>query len=55
MVVTNKKKETDFSFQFLGKLLHFDDLLIIGILILLYTEHKENNSVFSILIILLFT
>lgn len=48
-------KETDFKFQFLGLNLKFDDILIIFILYTLYLEHVENNLLFGILFLLLFT
>lgn len=46
-------KGTDFSFQFLGINLKFDDLLILFILYLLYTEKAQNSPLFIVLFLLL--
>ena len=48
-------KETEFIIQFLGINLKFDDILILFILYILYSEHMENNFLFIILFMLFIT
>ena len=48
-------KETEFELQFLGINFKFDDILILFVLYILYMEHIENNSLFIILFMLLFS
>ena len=52
MIFLNEK-ETEFKLQFLGITLKFDDIIILSILYILYTEHNDNNFLFIILFMLL--
>lgn len=52
-MILENLKETEFGIQFLGIRLRFDDLLILGVLYLLYIEQVENQFLFIILILLL--
>ena len=52
-MIFQNKKETELNFQFLGIQLKFDDLLILFVLYILYSEHMENNPLFFILFLLL--
>lgn len=52
-MILENLKETEFNIQFLGIRLRFDDLLILCILYILYTEHIENQFLYIILILLL--
>ena len=52
MIFLNKK-EAEFSMQLLGMNLNFDDILILLILYILYSQGVENNSLFIILFLLL--
>lgn len=54
-MILENLKGTEFGIQFLGIKLKFDDLLILGILYILYTEQIENQFLFVILILLLLT
>ena len=52
-MIFQNKKETEFSLQLLGINLKFDDILILFVLYILYSEHMENNLLFIILFMLL--
>lgn len=54
-MIFQNEKETGFSLQLLGINLNFDDILILIVLYILYSEHMENNFVFIILFMLLFS
>ena len=53
IMIFQNKKETEFSLQLLGINLKFDDILILFVLYILYSEHMENNLLFIILFMLL--
>ena len=48
-------KETEFNIQFLGINFKFDDILILFILYILYSEQAQNNPLFIILLLLFLT
>jgi len=52
-MIFQNKKETEFGIQLLGINLKFDDILILFVLYILYSEHIENNFLFIILFMLL--
>ena len=52
-MIFQNKKETEFNLQLLGINLKFDDILILLILYILYSQGIENNSLFIILFLLL--
>ena len=52
-MIRENLKETEFSLQFLGINLKFDDLLILLILYFLYTEKVQDTSLFVVLFLLL--
>ena len=54
-MINKNEKETEFIFQFLGKKLKFDDIIILFILYILYIGNLQNSSLFYILILLFFT
>lgn len=54
-MIRENLKGTEFSLQFLGINLKFDDLLILLILYLLYTAKVQDSSLFIILFLLLLT
>lgn len=51
-MIFQNKKETEFNLQLLGIDLKFDDILILFVLYILYSEHMENNLLFIILFML---
>ena len=51
MIFPNEK-EADFKLQLLGMNLKFDDILILLIIYILYSQEAENNSLFIILFLL---
>jgi len=53
MIFANNKKEAEFNLQLLGITLKFDDILILLILYILYSQGIENNNLFIILFLLL--
>ena len=53
MILTNNEKEADFKLQLLGMNLKFDDILILLILYILYSQGIENNNLFIILFLIL--
>ena len=53
IMIFQNKKETEFNLQLLGINLKFDDILILFVLYILYSEHMENNLLFIILFMLL--
>ena len=55
MIFTNNEKEAEFKLQLLGINLKFDDILILLVLYILYSQGVENNSLFIILFLLLVT
>lgn len=54
-MIFQNKKETEFNIQLLGITLKFDDILILSVLYILYSEGNENNLLFIILFMLLIT
>ena len=54
MIIQNEK-EAEFRIPLLGINLKFDDILILLILYILYSQGAENNSLFIILFLLLVT
>ena len=54
-MISENAKETEFSLQFLNIKLKLDDLLILFILYVLYSEGIENQLLFIILILLFFS
>lgn len=54
-MIFKNEKEAEYKIQLLGINLRFDDILIIFILYILYTEHTDNNLLFIILFMLLFS
>ena len=52
-MITEFKKETEFLFQFLGINFNLDDIIIISILFILYSEKMQNTYIFITLAILL--
>jgi len=54
-MIFHNEKEADFNIQLLGINLKFDDLLILLILYILYSQRVENSSLFIILFLLLVT
>lgn len=52
-MIFQNEKEAEFNIQLLGKNFKFDDILILFILYILYSEHIENNFLFIILFLLL--
>ena len=54
-MIRENLKGTEFSLQFLGINLKFDDLLILLILYFLYTEKVQDTSLFVVLFLLLLT
>lgn len=54
-MIFQNENGADFKIQLLGLNLNFDDILILFILYILYNEHIENNIVFIILVMLLFS
>jgi len=55
IMIFHNEKEADFNIQLLGINLKFDDLLILLILYILYSQRVENSSLFIILFLLLVT
>lgn len=51
-MIFQNTKETEFNIQFLGFNFKFDDILILFILYILYSEQLENSSLFIILFLL---
>ena len=54
MIFPNEK-EAEFKLHLLGMNLKFDDILILLILYILYSQGVENSSLFIILFLLLFS
>jgi len=54
-MIFQNEKETEFRIQLLGINLKFDDILILFILYILYSEHMNNSFLFIILFMLLVT
>ena len=52
-MIFQNEKEADFKLQLLGINFKFDDILILIILYILYSQGVENNSLFIILFLLL--
>ena len=52
-MIFQNKKETEFEIQLLGINLKFDDILLLFVLYILYSEHMENKLLFIILFMLL--
>jgi hypothetical protein len=52
-MIYDNKKETELKLQFLGINFNFDDILILFVLYLLYSENVQNNFLFIILFLLL--
>ena len=52
-MIFQNEKEAEFNIQLLGINLKFDDILILFVLYILYSEHMENNLLFIILFMLL--
>lgn len=52
-MIFQNEKETEFGIQLLGMNFRFDDILILFILYILYSEHMDNNFLFIILFMLL--
>ena len=52
-MIFQNKKETEFGIQLLGINFKFDDILILFVLYIIYSEHMENNLLFIILFMLL--
>lgn len=55
MTFTNNEKEAEFRIPLLGVNLKFDDVLILLVLYILYSQGVENNYLFMILFLLLVT
>ena len=53
MIIFPNEKEAEFKLQLLGINLNFDDILILLILYILYSQRVENNALFIILFLLL--
>ena len=54
-MISQNEKEAEFKLQLLGINLNFDDILILLILYILHIQKVENNSLFIILFLLLFS
>jgi len=54
-MIFQNEKEADFGIQLLGINFKFDDILILFIIYILYSEHIENNLLFIILFMLFLT
>ena len=54
-MIFQNKKEAGFKLQLLGMNFNFDDILILLILYILYSQGTENNPLFIILFLLLIT
>jgi len=54
-MIFQNEKEAGFKLQLLGINLNFDDILILLILYILYSQGIENNFLFIILFLLLFS
>lgn len=54
-MIFQNEKETEFGIQLLGMNFKFDDILILFILYILYSEHMDNNFLFVILFMLFLT
>jgi len=54
-MIFSNQKEAEFKLQLLGVNFNFDDILILLILYILYSQRVENNSLFIILFLLLFS
>lgn len=52
-MIFQNEKEAEFKLQLLGINFKFDDILILLILYILYSQEAKNNSIFIILFLLL--